>query len=177
MSNVKIVTFDSSDVIISCVHTDTSGNFVSCDDLSMNNLPCVLNPNTKTSKTHISDVEKGFPYYPYPYPHRPPYYPYLYRDIDIKEKPIDHEDDVKRSFRYDPYYGYGYGYPYNLYDGYDYGLLSDDMDYYRDIDPSQLQKHPVPPHPILPVPFPVTKKPVKMNEFEGTHIHIYPPKK
>jgi hypothetical protein len=100
LENIKIVAFDSSDNIISCMHTDTSGNFVTCDDLSMNYLPCVINPmNTiqpsgKISKTHITDISKGFPfsypYYPY-YPYYPhyPYYPgliddnYFYRDIDI----------------------------------------------------------------------------------------------
>jgi hypothetical protein len=146
LTNVKIVTFDSSDVILSCVHTDSSGNFVSCDDLSMNHIPCVLNPMTKTSKTHISDIEKGFHYpyhyrphypYPYPYPHRPPYYPILYRDTEdnppvLKTKPIDHTNDVKKGFPYDPFYGYGYGYgyPYNPYYSY---LSSDDM-YCRDMD-------------------------------------------
>jgi hypothetical protein len=80
LTNIKLITFDSSDNIIACIHSDLSGNFVACNDLSDNYLPCVINPTAKimkTSKTHISDMSKGHPlynpYYPY-YPNYPPYY-------------------------------------------------------------------------------------------------------
>jgi hypothetical protein len=123
LENIKIIAFDSSDNIISCIRSDTSGNFLKCDDLSMNYLPCVINPmiNThiiqpsrKISKTHITDISRG---YPFDYPYYP-YYPYYPR------------------YPYGPYY---------------HGLIDDNY-LYRDIDvnkPSQ-PGQPILPHPIMP---------------------------
>jgi len=97
--NIKIITFDCSDNIISCIHSDTSGNFVGCSDLSINYLPCVEYPMNKIAKTHMSDASRCFPYGGYPYGGYPyggypyggyPYYPllagddyYYNRDIDV----------------------------------------------------------------------------------------------
>jgi hypothetical protein len=90
LPNIKIALFDGSNNVLSCIHSDSSGNFKFCIDLSDGYLPCVINPSSnskQTSKTHISDSSRCFPYYGYGYP----YYGYGY-----------------------PYYGYGY--PYSLAD-------------------------------------------------------------
>jgi hypothetical protein len=101
IENIKIIVFDGSDNIVSCMHTDTSGNFITCEDLSLNNyLPCVINPiqpSVKTSKTHITDmcdVSRGYPFYPCdPYYYNPygynPYYPYLFGDDDYFYRGVD----------------------------------------------------------------------------------------
>jgi len=101
IENLRIVTFDNSGGVISCIHSDASGNFVACSDVSSGYLPCVLPPfmqsmdypdKKKVSKTHISDASRCFPYdypyYPY-YGYGYPYYPYLndddyyYRGMDL----------------------------------------------------------------------------------------------
>jgi hypothetical protein len=148
MENVKIITYDGSDNIIACIHTDISGNFVACNDLSINYLPCVINPalsRGKKSKTRICDVSRCFPYDDYPY------YGYGY-----------------------PYYGYGYGYPYygNPY------LYGDDYNYYRGVDPSSIKQPVRPPMKPgqfpPPPPFQNQSPSVVGYNSPGTHIHIHP---
>jgi len=171
IENIKIMVFDSSDNIISCMHTDTSGNFVTCEDLSLNNyLPCVINPSqpvVKIAKTHITDmcdVSRGYPFYPYSYDpyYYNPYYAYLYRDsenLDLKPSPpnsVKKTSDSERCFPYYPYYPYFPNYPY---------LLDDDY-FYRDIDVKPPTK---PGQPIMPRP--------RMMPNQGTHIHIHNPPK
>jgi hypothetical protein len=117
ISDIKIITFDSSDTIISCICSDLSGNFMACDDLSMNYLPCVLNPTLygdKISRTHMTDVSNchdvkatkaGFFYNPYydPYygprygPYYGPYYGPNYYDLfyPYKTNPDDDCDRVE----------------------------------------------------------------------------------
>jgi hypothetical protein len=101
LENLRIVTFNKDGGIISCIHSDSSGNFVACDDTSSGYLPCVLTPytanpegleNTKSNQRD-SDSTRCFPYYGYPYypnyRYGYPYYPYLtgddyfYRDMDL----------------------------------------------------------------------------------------------
>jgi hypothetical protein len=84
---------------MSCIHTDSSGNFVPCDDTSSGYLPCVLTPysanpqgleNTQSNQRD-SDGTRCFPNYGYPYyryGYGYPYYPYLrddylYRGMDL----------------------------------------------------------------------------------------------
>jgi len=106
LENIRIITCDCSDNVIACVHSDLSGNFSKCSDLSGNLLPCVINPDLqikRSTKTHISDASRcfpyGYPYYGYPYYGYPYYgYPYLSsddyyydRNIEIKDpQPIMH---------------------------------------------------------------------------------------
>jgi hypothetical protein len=147
LENLRIVTFDGSGSVLSCIHTDTSGNFVACTEISGGYLPCVLPPmletmavsDRKVSKTHISDASRDFPY-DYPY-YRYPYYRY-------------------------PYYGYGYPYPY---------LIDDDY-LYRGMDMS-CAKLPVPQQsgPVRPQSGPVHPPfhPSLINGSNGTHIHIH----
>lgn len=150
LENLRVVTFDGSGSVISCIHSDESGNFVPCTEMSGGYLPCVLPPilepmsvsNKKVSKTHISDASRDFPY-DYPY-YRYPYYRY-------------------------PYYGYGYPYPY-------YPYLTDDDYFYRGMDmsgvklPVRQQSGPTSPHsgPVHP---PI--HPSLINGSNGTHIHIH----
>jgi hypothetical protein len=103
LENLRLVTFNKDGGIISCIHTDSSGNFVPCDDTSSGYLPCVLTPylanpqvieNTQSNQRD-SDGTRCFPnygysYYPnYRYGYGYPYYPYLryddylYRDMDL----------------------------------------------------------------------------------------------
>jgi hypothetical protein len=145
--NVKIIMFDSSDNVLSCIYSDTSGNFTGCSDLSMNYFPSLELSMKKLSKTHISDASRSFPYGGYPYY---PHYPY-------------------GGYPYYPHYPYG-GYPY-------YPLLAGDDYYYnRDIDTSLINKHPIPPNPTVPIlPSPIISPPSMINHgLAGTHIHIYP---
>jgi hypothetical protein len=107
LENIRIVTFDGSGSVLSCIHSDESGNFVECSDISTGYLPCTLSPlivepmvsQKKISKTHMSDTSRNFlydyPYYRYPFPRYPygyryPHYPYLiddyyylYREMDM----------------------------------------------------------------------------------------------
>uniref|UniRef100_A0A6C0L8R3 Uncharacterized protein n=1 Tax=viral metagenome TaxID=1070528 RepID=A0A6C0L8R3_9ZZZZ len=111
LENLRIVTFNKDGVILSCIHADSSGNFVACDETSSGYLPCVLTPYSanqqgieKTqSNQRDSDGARCFPEYGYPY------YP---------------------NYRY----GYGYGYPY-------YPYLMDDDYFYRDMDLSGVKMH------------------------------------
>jgi len=111
MENLRIVTFDGSGSVMSCIHSDGSGNFIPCTEMSGGYLPCVLPPmyenampenqevmGEKVSKTHISDASRDFLYdypycgYRYPYFRNPyygyPYYPYLY-DNDYLYRGMD----------------------------------------------------------------------------------------
>jgi hypothetical protein len=145
MENLRIVTFDGSGSVIACIHSDPSGNFVPCSEMSGGYLPCVLPPmivsSKKIAKTHISDTSgcdatRDFPYdYPY-YGYRYPYYGNRY-----------------------PYYGYPY-YPY----------LYDDDYFYRDMDMSGVKLPNKQPH-MNPVQPPV--HPSLINGPNGTHIHIH----
>jgi hypothetical protein len=150
---IKIMTFDCSGNILCCIHSDASGIFSVCDDMSNNNyLPCVINPNKTikpVSKTHISDASRCFPY--------DDYYPYYY-----------------------PYYGYGYGYYGYPYSSLDYGYYRDFDAEAKDSSPKphSLPPHPFPNHPPAASnrkhPFPIKNKPAKYSSL-GTHIHIHPP--
>jgi len=97
-SGIKLLTLDACGNIMSCLHSDTSGNFMPCFDLSDGYLPCVINPLNQSSKIHISDSDRCFPY-PYspyysPYYGGYPYYSSLYgygdgyynRDINIDQQ-------------------------------------------------------------------------------------------
>jgi len=97
MENITIMTYDSSGNVLACLHSDTSGNFTGCTDLSNNYLPCLPTPATpakQVSKTHISDTSRCFPYDSYPYYGYPYYgypyggYPYLFSD-DYYNRSID----------------------------------------------------------------------------------------
>jgi len=182
LPNIKIITFDSSDNVISCIHSDCSGNFFVCQDLSNDYLPCVTNPivnGGKISKTHISDISKGYPfsypYYPYnPYnPYNPyyPYYPPYYRNgekLKLDSNTLNKKaPDSTRDFPFYPYYPY---YPYYP------DFLGDDDCYYRDINVSDISFVPnphMPPHPIVHPPM-VPRHLIKYAE-PGTHIHIHKP--
>jgi hypothetical protein len=183
LPNIKIITFDGSDNVMSCIHSDCSGNFFVCEDLSNNYLPCVTNPiinGAKISKTHISDISKGYPfsypYYPYnpynpyipynPYnPYYPHYYPPYYRNgekLKLDSNTLNKKvPDSRRDFPFCPYYP---------------GFVNDDDDdeddgYYRDFNITDISfvHHPhMPPHPMIPPHL------IKYAE-PGTHIHIHKP--
>jgi hypothetical protein len=144
ISNIKIITFDSADTIISCIQSDSSGNFVGCNDLSMNYLPCVLNPTLyvdKISKTHMTDVSNC--------------------------------DDLKATKAglfynpyYDPYYGPRYGPYYGPYHGPYYNKYYDIFYPYKtnaDDDDNDRVQH-----------FNTVAKDHQQPNNASTHIHIHP---
>jgi hypothetical protein len=99
LENIRIITYDCSDNVLSCIHSDSSGNFIKCSDMSDNIIPCVINPNlqlNQTSKTHITDASRCFPYgYPYGYPYYGyPYYPYLNGDDYYYNRGVDAKDII-----------------------------------------------------------------------------------
>jgi len=121
-NSIKLITMDSCGNVMSCLHSDTSGNFMPCFDMSNGYLPCVMNPLKQSSKTHISDSDRYF-HYPYsPYSPHYPYYPPYY----------------ERYPYYSPLYGYGDNY-YNR-----------DVDIDQLQLPSQTPNTPAPPVPHIP---------------------------
>lgn len=79
IDGLRIMTFDGSGNVLGCIHSDSSGNFVACTDLSNGFLPCVINPMmvNRVSRTSMCDASRCFPYDDYPY-YRYPYYGYPY---------------------------------------------------------------------------------------------------
>jgi hypothetical protein len=150
IENLRIVTFDGSGSVIACIHSDASGNFVPCGEMSGGYLPCVLPPilqpmmvsSEKVAKTHIYDTSgcdsiRDFPYdYPY-YGYRYPYHGYRY-----------------------PYYGYRYPYLH----------LYDDDYFYRDMDMSGVKFPNKQPY-MKPAQPPIHSS--LINGPTGTNIHIH----
>jgi len=112
ISNIKIISYDSSDNVISYICSDSSGNFSPQNkiDLSKNFLNNHHLKNTmKNTESHISDTSRcfpfhcgyggyghcggyGFPYYP-PYGYSYPYgNPYLYGSRDDYDNREIHQD-------------------------------------------------------------------------------------
>lgn len=181
-ANIKIVTYDGSNNIISFVCSDASGNFKPTNVIDL------------SSGQNASDMSRCFPYpYGYPYPYHPPFYhfPYGYHHHDsplhrgvemvnedrgITTKPISviHSTTVNgvkqspsvnsRDFPYPYPYPYPspfpcpHTYPYNyLYPLYDFYNNDDD---YRSILTDISFNHPVHTPPNYPPVYPPNIPPV-----------------
>jgi hypothetical protein len=173
---LKIVSYDSSDNVITYICTDSSGNLTSSIQLGEH---FKKRPHNDVSNNiNVTDMSRCFPY-DYPFYHSPHHYHrrYRYRDIDedrgITSKPtkvthtttvngvVTHTDEEPRCLP--PYYGYPYGvypypgYPYGGYPylEYPYDILDDDYD-----NRNVTMDHPYHPPPQYPIVNPPSHPPI-----------------